>query len=341
MTPPGSPATPNALRRLKKREHDRRAQRAARERTKKRIAQLEATVDTLSQQGSNDYNADLLDQLAAVSKERDELANIFAQVDKVMQKYTGRAHFHRVVAENVQDLNHNIDQQPEQLCNDWLDILTENPTAVTDNAILSQHHDRESSEAVTNQGIRLTTTQMEDVEPTTLNPSALLNPAIQTSTTCEPAELILPPAQSACDCTPCPSTTMMPVGQQNIWRSANVVLSGSAQVSSAILEYEDEISEDTAIRAVLEGWNMVKEKTQLSPFWRKLELIDRLQFSRCHPQERLAILTTMHRLLRYHATPTVEQYAKLPTWLRERKVNTLVHYCRACECLTFCTGRLK
>ena len=78
------------------------------------------------------------------------------------------------------------------------------------------------------------------------------------------------------------------------------------------------MSETVPVRAILEGWDVVERAGQLSPLWKKLRRIDELQFSGCADTERLAILTTMHMLLRYHAEPTLERARKLPMWLMKR-----------------------
>ncbi|KAI3573087.1 hypothetical protein IWW34DRAFT_636189 [Fusarium oxysporum f. sp. albedinis] len=63
-------------RRLKKREVDRKAQRSARERTKRRIAQLESMVENLRQNDTEAQITSLMDQLGHVTKERDTLLGV-------------------------------------------------------------------------------------------------------------------------------------------------------------------------------------------------------------------------------------------------------------------------
>ncbi|TVY63366.1 hypothetical protein Focb16_v015387 [Fusarium oxysporum f. sp. cubense] len=63
-------------RRLKKREVDRKAQRSARERTKRRIAQLESMVENLRQNDTPAQITSLIDQLGHVTKERDKLLGV-------------------------------------------------------------------------------------------------------------------------------------------------------------------------------------------------------------------------------------------------------------------------
>ncbi|WKT54058.1 hypothetical protein QSH57_004642 [Fusarium oxysporum f. sp. vasinfectum] len=63
-------------RRLKKREVDRKAQRSARERTKRRIAQLESMVENLRQNDTPAQITSLMDQLGHVTNERDTLLGV-------------------------------------------------------------------------------------------------------------------------------------------------------------------------------------------------------------------------------------------------------------------------
>ena len=81
------PADDNATRRLRKREFDRRAQRAARERTKNRIAQLEAMVAALSHQSAD---AQLIQQLASVTKQRDEMSVVISSIEATTQSFRTR-----------------------------------------------------------------------------------------------------------------------------------------------------------------------------------------------------------------------------------------------------------
>ena len=81
------PTDDNATRRLRKREFDRRAQRAARERTKNRIAQLEAMVAALSHQSAD---AQLLQQLASVTKQRDEMSVVISTIEATTQSFRTR-----------------------------------------------------------------------------------------------------------------------------------------------------------------------------------------------------------------------------------------------------------
>jgi hypothetical protein len=74
-------------RRLKKREADRKSQRSARERTRKRIAELEATVEMLQQSECGTQLSTILDQLSKVTKEKDELLQAFKSTSEIIQRH--------------------------------------------------------------------------------------------------------------------------------------------------------------------------------------------------------------------------------------------------------------
>ncbi|KAF5004382.1 hypothetical protein FDECE_9129 [Fusarium decemcellulare] len=80
MTPVPSDENEADSRRAKKRELDRRAQRAARERNRNRIALLEATIEAMKKEDSGRRAAQLIEELTQVKKERDDLENTLQSI---------------------------------------------------------------------------------------------------------------------------------------------------------------------------------------------------------------------------------------------------------------------
>ncbi|KAM0541103.1 hypothetical protein ACHAPJ_013384 [Fusarium lateritium] len=74
-------------RRLKKRESDRKAQRLARERTRKRIADLEGTVKSLQRSESGAQLSSILEQLSRVTEERDEILQTLKLMWDIMHRH--------------------------------------------------------------------------------------------------------------------------------------------------------------------------------------------------------------------------------------------------------------
>ena len=75
---------------------------------------------------------------------------------------------------------------------------------------------------------------------------------------------------------------------------------------------EDCLSEDIAIRAVLNGWNSIGERWELPPFWRVIRVLDELIFGKFNPVVRLASLRVVHLLMRYHSDPSPERAKNMP-----------------------------
>jgi hypothetical protein len=75
---------------------------------------------------------------------------------------------------------------------------------------------------------------------------------------------------------------------------------------------EDCLSEDIAIRAILNGWDSIGESWELPPFWRVIRVLDELIFGKFNPVVRLASLWVVHLLMRYHSDPSPERARDMP-----------------------------
>ena len=291
-------------RRERKRAHDRRAQRIARERNKNRIAQLEATVAALRNQRCDECGTGVIAQLDMVTPERDQLAATLSSIETAIQGYKDRFGGKLVRTQvketpkiaqalNVQALGQGKHQQDPDISASEL----ETDLILHDNSVFDQSFDAMSSVSA-------------DGWPE----SMLFSPDAVFPTD----DLILPRPESLCDCAPAFCGTEPSQNRKNIWRSANAILREEHDQTKAMLRYEEACSENIAVRVVLEGWDSVEKDTELPLMWRKLRKIDDLQFSNCPDTERLAILFTMHLILRFHADPSAEQQSRLPDWLQKR-----------------------
>lgn len=301
-------------RRAKKREVDRRAQRASRERTRNRIAYLEAALQAVTRQDSSSFVACLMEQLADMTRQRDDLSRTLSSIESTV-------HAHRkaeeaattVTTTNPGGHDHDHDQWPGSRDN------------MADMSLMSA--DEMAMDLLTPGGIiDLPSTITQDAGGTTgLDAADFLDPptlAAVDGGLDHVTLVIVPEPDKLCDClgsTARPDRSSTSASSSpSIWRSANEALSEPGLLSSHILQYEDDSSEDVPIRVILEGWDAVERSQTLPPLWKKLRRTDELQFSGCGRPERLAILRLMHRLLRYQAEPTADQYAKLPPWYLSR-----------------------
>ncbi|KAH7113330.1 hypothetical protein B0J11DRAFT_619442 [Dendryphion nanum] len=312
-------------RRMKKRAHDRRAQRAARERTRNRIAQLEATVTALSHEGFDDRSAHLMEQLDTVVKDRDELAGILSVVEASMQKYNARRILPLMQNKDNDVMHETLNlQMTQQVSREhWHKDSSLDATALNfgeeQSFAIDEFNERCDCSATCQ--VDTTTEQLGDSQPSQTNilPTELLESIDSVVGPSISRELILPCSESPCDCSPySPVITAAPVEHGNIWRAANAVLSEPIHLSEVILHYEDAMSEDLSVRVIVEGWEEVERTTQLPPLWKKLRKIDQLQFGRCSETIRLAVLSTMHLLLRFYANSATDESTKLPPWLHQR-----------------------
>jgi hypothetical protein len=130
---------------------------------------------------------------------------------------------------------------------------------------------------------------------------------------------IKPSPSTPCDCRS-PRSLGSSKSSKNLWRESNSVLTQTVPYQQYTWTSDDSADDDAIIHVLLEGWEAAANNYQISPLLAKLRGIDELQFSSCRDIERLAILRTMHLLLRYHVEPTPERYITIPPWYLNRSV---------------------
>lgn len=151
--------------------------------------------------------------------------------------------------------------------------------------------------------------QGADTPMTNLSPENIPGP--------DDADQVIIPGRPECACS-AEKAASLPPQEVNKWRFANEVLSGRVTLPESILRMEDALSEDTPVRAMIEGWDAVEASGRLPPLYQKLRRIDETIFATCSKVDRLAIMRLMHLLLRYHAGSTEKRKADLPSWYLSR-----------------------
>ncbi|KAF7558005.1 hypothetical protein G7Z17_g333 [Cylindrodendrum hubeiense] len=319
-------------RRLKKRELDRKAQRLARERTKSRIAELEAMVEHLRQSDANTQILSLMDQLSQVTKERDKTRQVLRSLDNTIHR-----HLAETTTSTSQPSTHPgndalvlplqiprpLEPNSEQRCDAssmcippgstgpgvWDDPL-ECLSGIQANASVGCGFDNQPNHQGSLDGLNL------------LN----LPPGSASDGEISYGDDVIVPKAIICHCT---SSQASRRGIQdpppNKWRAANELLGRSTCLSRAEIAAEDRTSEDTPVRAVLEGWDSVEQDGKMTDSWRKLRGVDEVCFKTCSQIERLAILRMMHVLMTYHGDPTMERHASVPHWFLMRPSQTIAH----------------
>ncbi|KAF8851329.1 hypothetical protein BDZ45DRAFT_539937, partial [Acephala macrosclerotiorum] len=298
-------------RRTRKREQDRRCQRASRERTKARIAQLEQLVEDLRDRDRNGQVDDLLNRLDIVSKERDSLAKTLNIIQATLQA-------HEVPVQDAEQQDQNQERQPQ-----------EHETISTDDQYI---------ETVP----PLPTIRQYLMEDATLNnfdfdlAKEMCLPEVSSfdQVACDDMiqfqqedhqDAIIPRVDSGCEC--CPGMHKERKQTLNFWRFANETLTRPVPCSASVDRVEEAMMDDTPIRALLEGWEAVVERAggKLPPSWAKLRRIDETLFARCAPVERLAIMRMMHKMIRHDTAPSAEKQARLPSWYSKRPSQAIAH----------------
>ncbi|OHE92734.1 hypothetical protein CORC01_11952 [Colletotrichum orchidophilum] len=345
------PSEKELARKIRKRELDRRAQRQARERTRNRIAELEAQVKELRKDDSTRLSA-AMEQLAAVTRERDGLFDTFKSIEQTMRD--------RVLPSRpAPAATRQRSPTPPTLLTTSTSLPPAAAAAASRNVTMLTELSAPSYTAP--MGLLSDTPAALEVHgfhgrvdgaaggvvvgrvPSGFPASSVHAPSIHASSSTSDSQdfiedevndgddvpddpnLIVPPPEAPCDCV----TARTPAGpappRVNVWRAVNQILAKRCHISKEAHIAEDANDEDIPVRVLLEGWDAVATSRPLSKLWRKLRRVDELCFQTCPPTERLAILRTMHLLLQYHSDPTPERYVKLPTWYLKRPSQAMPH----------------
>ncbi|KAF1984847.1 hypothetical protein K402DRAFT_119695 [Aulographum hederae CBS 113979] len=357
------PTTPNdnppdlSARRLKKREADRRCQRAARERTRSRIAALEALVEDLRRQDSSQQVAGLLQKLSHLSNDRDRLARALGSIEAAVKKS-------KVEAEEAAGAGGEGDgdgggdgdrgfpgsgslnlgtftdsrMRPGDVEVD-VDVDFDSPDSLVDLAMLEQSVTGENwpeNGILEQNGGELDTGTIPTSQAELHMDSCMTSTGYNSwalSAPTMPQDLLAPPAppvQSApaveCECGQFKHNLQTADGK-SLWQFTNETLHESYTLHPDIIRLEEALAEDIPVRAVELGWPAVEARMngKLPPLWRKLRRNDEKLFASCGKKERLAILRMMHMMMLYHADPTPERRAMIPAWYLPRPSQSMAH----------------
>jgi len=329
--PPSSKGV--SSRRLKKREIDRRCQRQARERTKSRIAYLEGLVEDFRRQDASGQVATLMKQLAEMERERNVMSKTLKDIQKAMESHQSTkleiAPSPDTKGFIFQEMVHDtppseiVEQKPD-MATVGMDQKTSFPPAVEGQQ--AECSPSNTYDLVCYSGLShetastdmLLAPQVIPVEGAASPESPLLVQAADTEIPLvHEAHKPWPFPPQSC---PCCSTHGWGKGKAhfNRWRYANDVLSERFNWNGSILPADDACTDDTPIRALVEGWDALDRQGNLHPSWHILRRIDETLFLSCSKVERLAILRAMHSLLQFHTESTRERYLRLPPWYMRR-----------------------
>jgi hypothetical protein len=308
-------SVPVSSRRLKKREIDRRCQQQARQKAKSRIAYLEGLVQDLKNQDASGRLENVMKQLSNTQKEKELLSSKLDDIQKILaspgprQRDSGTP---RLTEQPTTDDEPRSD--PAAVAGPCEAVPFNEPQANRSAHALAGKRDDigQSADNASNECSILPAPPRPLLSDSVLN---LPHASDQTIPPCPQAcAPTMPQTSLTCDCSFAKRLANSSKATTNLWHYANVVLEERFKWLGEIPPDEDALSEDTPIRAVIEGWDSLDKCNSMSPSWNVLRRIDETLFSICGPVERLAILLTMHILLQFHCEPTGERFNKLPPW---------------------------
>ncbi|KAB8250325.1 hypothetical protein BDV35DRAFT_377582 [Aspergillus flavus] len=241
----------------RKRITDRKAQRNHRERVKAYISRLETTVEELTKASQEGSECSLLQKLQEKQLEIERLKGAIRQANTALRTA--------------------LDTTSASITRSPIAEIVPRDTPVTENnsPSVAEH---ETTQRLNNRRMQMEyTLELEDI-------SLNMNRASQFQTNNKRKDFAAPYSNLACG-----------DGQMNYFQVLNEslihVLSGGPLTTSAADD------DDLTIRAILHGWDTIKEEKPLDRAWNFLRALDQGLFHRTGPVERLAILRLMRSML--------------------------------------------
>ncbi|KAF2757769.1 hypothetical protein EJ05DRAFT_400697 [Pseudovirgaria hyperparasitica] len=331
---PESPKDPNgpSAQRIKKREVDRRCQRLARQRTKSRLATLEALVEDFQKNDESGRVASLMKQISDLTTDKERLVKTLRSVQSALDF-------------NIEDEDQDAPQSPNAVLNHNENTVVVNMNGQTYPPVFPEHvnthidlsrRDSISTERTSRTNRRLSIATPDFVmkqSPRSDVSLPILNFPNAYGAVSTPEEDISPltgqtmlrvlkpvyNVEKNAACSACAERT-------NIWRYTNEILLARPKEDPQTVASEDRQHEETPLLAVMHGWHEVERLGKLTPAWRLISSVDKVIFEgQLGAIERVATLRAIHTLMMYHIDPSWERVARLPTWYFLRPSQTLVH----------------
>ncbi|KAF7191660.1 hypothetical protein HII31_07162, partial [Pseudocercospora fuligena] len=291
------------VRRLKKREADRRCQRKARARKQSHVAHLESLLDGFRQQDESGQVTALYTQLQKLENERVLLANT---LDEIQHLLTRR----RLPADSEQSRPASLIAPVYNTSKQGAGSIPWNP------ATASERLAEQDSEAATAYRVSGDDRDEFDLYDTIVQD---LGQSVQAGTQIHIKQNVtydwINPTSKCC----CQTHARVRSGR------ATSGLDERFDWSDEVKPADDDESEDILVRAVLHGWGAVAGNALLHPSLQMLRRVDESMFRPVPKTERLAMLRAMHLLLQYHTDPTAERHARLPPWYTYRPSQHIAH----------------
>ena len=310
-------------RRLRRREIDRRSQRLARERTKNRIAELEALVNGLREEDSSGRVASLMNQVEHLTQERTTILKTMASIHQTTQQHANLFD-NSITAQPAASSDSSDFEQTRPVVtstfgsgSSFTATALEIPhlgTAGQDLTTALQQHPTSANRPLSSHPAgNLPLSTAFDV------PSQLDHYSISAAPTQPQALAIIPNTYPADTSLPL-SVESQQHNQYSLWHFANATLTEHVEMNDSISLWEDAMTDDTPVRALVEGWDVVEKRAggKLPPSWSQIRRIDETIFSSCTPVVRLAMLRVMNFSFRHFHDTRADQLPPLPPWMAKR-----------------------
>ncbi|KFY24160.1 hypothetical protein V491_02280 [Pseudogymnoascus sp. VKM F-3775] len=292
----------------RRRMADRESQRAGRERTKNHIRHLEKLVESLQKTEDNDRLGALMEQCQELRGQNEQLMSVISNIGRMCKSIERpnetriRPSFSPNVAPKT-SIEPDLQQQPLHSRFSIGDIWPSVPA----------HEDQPQS--WWDHGSLGEVGGMHQV------PSNPLLSSIDPS---------LPNLSSTAQALENPTQTVpraFPARETATETTAEVVnnILSKAELFTVLSTHPDEDA-DIAIRAVLNGWNSVRQTNSLDNGWESISKVDQQAFLSCGLIERLAILHVMRLKLRHIVDPTSENLERLPSFMHPRPAQNLIQH---------------
>jgi len=326
-------------RRLKKRESDRKCQRVSRQRKNTRIAYLESLVDQLKEADTSGQMDSLLQRISQLQKERDAFQGKLAAIEAILMPGGTNTHKEAGVeaeagvkepktmdsvgteTQKEEDATAFNPSSRQEAMHFALDLGGPTISGFEEEAPLLPSIDPLQSETVGYQ------THLHDIPNTWPETPAMDIPRTSFPTPPRPYLGMPSPTEStrstslfssrSCSCGQAKALRML---QLNHWYHGNVTLGSWMEWPSPVTgsDAADPYDGDIAVRAIIEGWDVVAARGNVHPMWAIVRVMDEALFKYADgPMNRLGIIFGVSRLLMAHIEHSQAIYSTIPPFALE------------------------
>ncbi|OBT78007.1 hypothetical protein VF21_03098 [Pseudogymnoascus sp. 05NY08] len=295
----------------KRRMADRESQRAGRERTKNHIRHLEKLVESLQKTEDNDRLGALMEQCQELRGQNEQLMSVISNIGRLCKSIEHPDETRTRSDTSPPGVTFKTSMEPglhQQPLHGGIAPADMRPSFLA--------HEGQPEPWWNQIGL----TEMEGMHQVPINPVlSPIDPLLPNPNSSIQAQSPIQTAHTVPRPFPAPETATETTAE-----AVNNILS-KAELFTVLSTQPDEDT-DIAIRAVLNGWNSVRQTDSLDDGWESISKVDQQAFISCGLIERLAILQVMRLKLRHVVDPTSENLGRLPTFMHPRPTQNLIQH---------------